>query len=49
MKQITFSLKDEEHKRIENICKKETRSKASLIRHLVFQKIEEIYGTNNSL
>lgn len=44
MKQITFSLSEEDFEKIEEVCKKEDRSKASLIRHFVFKKIEEIYG-----
>jgi len=47
MKQITFSLEDEAFSKIEKMCQEENRSKASLIRHIVFKKIQETNGTTN--
>lgn len=41
-RQITFVLGEDKYKEIEKMCVKTQRTKASLVRYLVFKKLEEI-------
>ena len=44
IRQITFSIKEEEFQKIEEECKKQRRTKSSLIRFLVLSNIKENSG-----
>jgi len=51
MRQVTFNLTQDDFEKIERLAQLERRSKASLVRNIVFKKIEEIEqkpGDNNA-